>query len=86
MHHAVAFGTLVSETTSSQLRAIATYLFNTARSIVLAAVRAIPLDETTGQRVLSSVQPTITELAAACVDKEPADILALATPRTEFPL
>jgi urease accessory protein len=86
MHHAVAFGTLVSETTSSQLRAIATYLFNTARSIVLAAVRTIPLDETTGQRVLSSVQPAITELAAACVDKEPTDILALAAPRAEFPL
>src|SRR4051812_36276230 len=30
LHHAVAFGTLVSETTSNQIRAIATYLFNTA--------------------------------------------------------
>jgi urease accessory protein len=87
MHHAVAFGTLVSETTSSQLRAIATYLFNTARSIVLAAIHAIPLDEEVGQRVLSSVQPTITELAAACVDKDPRDIVALGGgAQSELPL
>jgi urease accessory protein len=79
LHHAVAFGTLVSETTSSQVRAIATYLLNTARSIILAAVRAIPLDEVIGQRVLSSVQPTITDLAAACADKSPDDIVALGT-------
>jgi urease accessory protein len=80
LHHAVAFGTLVSETTSSQVRAIATYLLNTARSIILAAVRAIPLDEATGQRVLSSVQPTITSLAGACADKSPEDIAAIPPP------
>ncbi len=75
LHHAVAFGALVSETTSSQIRAIATYLFNTAKTIVLAAVRTIPLDEAAGQRVLSSVQPTIAQLAAAYADKGPGDIL-----------
>jgi urease accessory protein len=87
LHHAVAFGTLVSETTSSQIRAIATYLLNTARGIILAAVRAIPLDEVTGQRVLSSVQPTISDLAAACADKSPGDIVALGagTPSVEDP-
>lgn len=79
LHHAVAFGALVSETTTSQVRAIATYLLNTARSIILAAVHAIPLDEVVGQRVLSSVQPTITDLAAACADKSPDDIVALNT-------
>jgi urease accessory protein len=77
LHHAVAFGALVSETTSSQVRAIATYLLNTAQGIVMAAVRAIPLDEVAGQRVLSSVQPTITQVAAACVDRHPEDIVAL---------
>ena len=74
MHHAVAFGTLVSETTSSQVRAIAAYLFNTARAIVAAAVSAIPLDPTEGQRVLSRVQPEIAELAARCADRRPGDI------------
>jgi urease accessory protein UreF len=77
LHHAVAFGTLVSETTSSQIRAIATYLFNAARGIILSAINAIPLDELTGQQVLASVQPAITQLAAACADKSPADILVL---------
>lgn len=75
--HAVAFGALVSETTNSQVRAIATYLFNTARNIVQSAVRAIPLNESQGQRVLSDVQPAIAELAARCVDKPPAEISTL---------
>jgi urease accessory protein len=77
LHHAVAFGALVSETTTSQVRAIATCLLNTARGMVMAAVRAIPLDEVVGQRVLSDVQPTITELAAACADKDADAIVAL---------
>jgi urease accessory protein len=77
LHHAVAFGALVSETTSSQVRAIATYLLNVARGLVMAAVHGIPLDEATGQRVLSSVQPTITELAEACADKDADAIVSL---------
>jgi urease accessory protein UreF len=77
LHHAVAFGLLVSETTSSQVRAIATYLYNAARNIVQAAVRLIPLDEATGMRVLSDVQERIAQLAARCADKEAADIGAV---------
>ncbi|MGN6370582.1 MAG: urease accessory protein UreF [Phycisphaerae bacterium] len=79
LHHAVAFGALVSETTSSQVRAIATYLFNTAKGIILAAVRAIPLEESLGQHVLSTVQPTIAALAAAYADKGPGDIVPIHT-------
>lgn len=75
LHHAVAFGTLVSETTSSQTRAIATYLLNVARNLVMAAVRAIPLDEMEGQRILARVQPRISELAVRCVDKQVENIL-----------
>jgi urease accessory protein len=74
LHHAVAFGALVSETTSSQVRAIATYLFNTVKGMVMAAVRAIPLEEREGQRILSEVQPTIAELAAAYADKPATEI------------
>ena len=70
----MAFGLLVSETTSSQVRAIATYLYNTAKNIVLAAVHAIPLEESAGMQVLSGVQPRIAELAARCADKEASDI------------
>jgi urease accessory protein len=79
LHHAVAFGALVSETTSSQIRAIATYLFNTAKGIIMAAVRAIPLDESLGQHILSNVQPTIAELAAAYADKGLDDIVPIRT-------
>jgi len=79
LHHAVAFGTLVSETTSSQLRAIATCLLNTAKSIIMTAIRAIPLDEATGEKILAALQPTITQLAASCADKSPSDIPPLNT-------
>ena len=34
LHHAVAFGALVAETTGSQVRAIAAYLLNIAKSII----------------------------------------------------
>jgi urease accessory protein len=77
LHHALAFGTLASETTSSQVRAIATCLFNIARNIILAACRAIPLPEAEGERVLSGIQPSITQLATRCADKGPADIVIL---------
>jgi urease accessory protein UreF len=77
LHHAVAFGALVSETTSSQIRAIATYLFNMAKTLVMAGVRLIPLDEAAGQQVLSSVQGEIATLAAGYVDKGPGDILVI---------
>lgn len=74
LHHAVAFGALVSETTAQQVRAIAGYLWNVARGIVEAGVRLIPLPEEDGQHVLSDVQPTIAQLAARCVDKHADDI------------
>jgi urease accessory protein len=77
LHHAVAFGALISEATSSQARAIAAYLFNTVKSMVMDAIRTIPLDEATGQRLLGEVQPTIAELASQCVDKHAGDIVAL---------
>jgi urease accessory protein UreF len=72
--HAVALGALVSETTSSQVRAIATYLFHVARSIVMAGVQLIPLPEPSGARVLSRAQERIVRLAADLADKTPADI------------
>ncbi len=77
LHHAVAFGALISEATSSEVRAIAAYLFNIAKSMLTAAVQTIPLDEATGQRLLSEVQPTIAELATQCAAKHARDIVAL---------
>ncbi len=75
LHHAIAFGTLASETTSSQLRAIATCLFNTARNIIMAACHAIPLPESEGQRVLAGIQPAITTLATQYADRSAAEIV-----------
>lgn len=78
LHHAIAFGTLISETTASEVRAIAAYLFNIARSIVAAAIRAIPLDEHAGDVVMARVQPTIGALASRCAAKSPVDIAPVA--------
>ena len=75
LHHAMAFGALASETTSSQLRAIATCLFNTARNIILAACRVIPLPESEGERVLAGIGPEITELAGRYADRGAGEIL-----------
>ena len=69
LNHAVAFGALVSEATSSQVRAIAAFLLNVAKGIVAVAVRVVPLDERCGQRVLAEVGPTIAELAAEYAGK-----------------
>jgi urease accessory protein UreF len=81
LHHAIAFGTLISETTSSEVRAIAAYLFNIARSIITAAVHFIPLPESDGDHVLAKVQPTIGQLATRCAAKTPADIAHVTWPR-----
>ncbi len=79
LHHAVAFGALISEATSSQARAIAAYLFNTVKGIVTDAIQTIPLDDATGQRLLGQVQPTIAELANQYVNKRADDIVTLQT-------
>lgn len=72
LQHAVAFGALVSEATSSQVRAIAAFLLNVAKGIVAVAVRVVPLDEMTGQRALAEVGPTIAGLAREYAGKESA--------------
>jgi urease accessory protein UreF len=68
-YHAMAFGTLVSETTAQEIRAIALCLFSAAKAIIRAAVMAIPLDESVVLKLLSGLQPEIADLAhqyAAC--------------------
>ncbi len=77
LHHAVAFGALVSETTSQQVRAIATYLFRAAKVMVSAAVEAMPLEEALGRRLLANVLERVSELAPRFVDREPDEIAAV---------
>ena len=69
LHHAMAFGALVSETTAQEVRAIAMCLFSAAKAIIRAAVTAIPLDEAVILKLLSRLQPEIADMAyhyAAC--------------------
>ena len=63
LHHAMAFGALVSETTAQEIRAIAMCLFSAAKAIIRVAVDAIPLDETVVLKILSRLQPEISSLA-----------------------
>ncbi len=63
VHHAPAFGALVSETTANEIRAIATYLFRTAKLLLCAAPSEIKPDDSTAQHILSQCQESITVLA-----------------------
>lgn len=63
MHHAVVYGALVSETTSSQVRGIAACLLDIARNLVAAAERCMPLDAVECQHVLQGVQGCVAVLA-----------------------
>lgn len=76
-HHAVVFGALVSETTSSEVRAIAVYLFNMVRALVETAVKVVPLPELVGQRALEAVQPTISVMAGQLASRGPGEIVAV---------
>jgi len=77
IHNAIAFGVLVSEATAQQVRAIAMYLFRAARMIIKSAVQSIPLDESVGQHLLSSLSPMISELAQVYADRPIDQVMAL---------
>lgn len=77
LHHAMVFGTLVSETTAQEVRAIALCLFSAAKAIIRVAVSAIPLDETVVLKLLSRLQPEISELAHQYAVCRPETIHAL---------
>lgn len=77
LHHAMAFGALVSETTAQEIRAIAMCLFSAAKAIIRVAVDAIPLDETVVLKILSRLQPEISNLAHQYATCGPDAIYAL---------
>lgn len=77
LHHAMAFGALVSETTAQEIRAIAMCLFSAAKAIIRAAVAAVPLDEAVVLKLLSQLQPEISDLACQCAACRPESIHAL---------
>lgn len=79
LHHAMVFGTLVSETTAQEVRAIALCLFSAAKAIIRAAVAAIPLDETVVLKLLSRLQPEISKLAYQYAACRPESIHAIAS-------
>ncbi len=64
VHGGVAFGTLVSETTAHEVRAVAACLLQAAQGIIQAAVWAIPLEDSMNHRLLAQAQPMISRLAA----------------------
>ena len=77
LHHAVAFGSLVSETTANPVRAVAACLLQAARGIINTAVAAAGFDDAIGRQLLCDVQPAITDIARQYADCSPRDIAAL---------
>ncbi|NNM86016.1 MAG: hypothetical protein HKL96_09720 [Phycisphaerales bacterium] len=79
LHHAVAFGSLVSETTANPVRAVAACLLQAARGIINTAVAAASFDDSIGRQLLWEVQPAISDIARQYAECSPHDIATLAT-------
>ncbi len=63
--YAVVFGALISDATAQRARAVAACLLSTVRSLVFCAARYLPMDAIQSQRMVSDIQPTISQLALA---------------------
>ncbi len=78
VHHAAAFGALVSETTANEIRAVATYLYRAAQLLIRDAATGLQLDDTNVQHLLCDCQEQITVLAQRFTGCTPADIATIA--------
>jgi len=68
-HHPVAFGAVGSVMGWRREETAAAYLYSTSAAVVAAALRLLPLGQSTGQHILWSVQPSIGRLAKEAEDK-----------------
>jgi urease accessory protein len=77
-HHPVAFGAVGSVLGWRREETAAAYLYSTSAAVVAAALRLLPLGQSTGQHLLWRVQPLIGRLAKEAEDKGPEDIWSFA--------
>jgi len=73
-HHPVAFGAVGSVLGWRPEETAAAYLYSTCAALVAAALRLLSLGQSSGQRILWSVQPSIARLAREAEDKGLEDI------------
>ncbi len=78
VHHAAAFGALVSETTANEIRAVTTYLYRAAQLLIRDAATSLRLDDASVQHVLCDCQEQITAMAPRFTGCRPADIATIA--------
>lgn len=62
-HSAIAFAIVCSEIGIDRNETLASYLFSSIQSLIQNGVRAIPLGQTDGQRLLLRMQPIMEEIA-----------------------
>jgi urease accessory protein len=77
-HHPVAFGAVGSTLGWPPEETAAAYLYSTCAALAAAALRLVPLGQSSGQRVLWSVQPLIARLAREAQDKRLEDVWSFA--------
>jgi urease accessory protein len=68
LHHSAAFGWVASAASIPRPEAVAAFLQSSCTSLISACVRLIPLGQTDGQRIITSLRPTVDVIAAACLD------------------
>ena len=78
VHHAAAFGALVSETTANEIRAVATYLYRAAQLLIRDAAASLRLDDVAVQHLLCDCQENIAAMVPRFTGCRAADIAAIA--------
>jgi len=77
-HHALAFGLIGSQVGWSPESAATAYLYTTTSLLVGAALRLLPVGQLEGQKIISSMAPTISRLAHTAKDKRVGDLWSFA--------
>jgi urease accessory protein len=77
-HHPIALGVVGSLLGWAREETAAAYLYSTSAAVVAAALRLLPLGQSTGQHILWSMQPSIGRLAKAAENKGSEDIWSYA--------
>jgi urease accessory protein len=82
-HPAIAFALVAYGLEINQRETIAAYIYSVVQSLIQNAVRAVPLGQTDGQKLLLFVQPLIQQ-AVQKIEKADAEELGMTSPGLEI--
>lgn len=82
-HSAIVFALIAYDLEINQREAIAAYVYSVVQSLIQNAVRAVPLGQTDGQKLLLFVQPLI-QGAVEVIEKADSEELGMTSPGLEI--